>query len=452
VAGSDLVNTFAVMTETTALLDPPPIVTPGVEAACEVRVRNDSTVVEQFQLELLGDCASWASLEPSSLTIYPGEHASARLTFQAPKSPAVLAGEHTYGVRVVATEQRTSEVVEGDVTVAPFVATNAELTPRTSRARGRATHRVTVDNFGNVPVTVALSAEDPDQLLSMHLRSAAMTVPPGEAMVTRVAVRARRKMWRGPVASRPFHVGVQDGESPQKLLQGRLDQVAVIPAGLPRALARMVALAMALVVAWFLVLRPTVKSAAEDAAAKTKKSIENSAAQAEQSAAKAEEAADKTKASTGSGASQQTPVPFNGRLDVVAKAGKTTTKSLTVPRGKILTVTDTLFENDGLDQSTGFLTLELEQSPLIRVPLTYIGLPYDPGLKQGIVVAGGQQLRLNLRCDAPDKSLTTTPTNQTAAASATVAAPKGPCRAAVLVAGTLVKKVDVKHAEKTTTP
>jgi hypothetical protein len=453
--GDDAVNTFVLMNETTTLLDPPPIVTPGVESGCAVRVRNDSTVVEHFELELLGDCGTWASLEPSSLTIFPGEQASAMLTFRAPKSSAVLAGVHTYGVRVVASEQRSSEVVEGEVTVAAFVATNAELTPLTSRARGRARHRITVDNFGNVATTVALSAEDPDQLLSMRLRPSMLTVPPGAALVARVGVRARRKLWRGPVASRPFHVGVEDGESPQQLLQGRLDQVAVIPPGLPRALGRVGAVALALVAAWFLVLRPTVKSAADDAAvkrvAKSTTAVQKSAAQAETAAKNAKKSEENTLAGTsGTSRTVAVPSPFTHRLPVTAKAGQTSSATFTVPKGKTVTVTDTLFENDGADQSTGFLTLELEKAPLIRVPLTYIGLPFNPGLKPGLVVGAGQQLRLSLSCVAPAKPATAVAnTDAAAAATAAAASNNDLCRAAVLVAGTQVKKSPVKQTKST---
>src|SRR5438270_11755226 len=64
-------------------------VTPGGEAVSEVRVRNSGTIVDQFTLEVLGDAAAWAIVEPAVVPLFPGAEAVARIKFKPPKSSSV---------------------------------------------------------------------------------------------------------------------------------------------------------------------------------------------------------------------------------------------------------------------------------------------------------------------------------------------------------------------------
>ena len=47
-------------------------VVPGGEATLELRLRNTGTVVDEFSLSVLGDAAGWASVEPPTISLFPG--------------------------------------------------------------------------------------------------------------------------------------------------------------------------------------------------------------------------------------------------------------------------------------------------------------------------------------------------------------------------------------------
>ncbi|MDQ3107441.1 MAG: hypothetical protein M3Q68_06500, partial [Actinomycetota bacterium] len=47
-------------------------VTPGSEATVEVRVRNTGQIVDVLHVEVVGDAAAWAVVEPPSVSLFPG--------------------------------------------------------------------------------------------------------------------------------------------------------------------------------------------------------------------------------------------------------------------------------------------------------------------------------------------------------------------------------------------
>jgi hypothetical protein len=45
--------------------------TPGDHATVQVRVRNSGSVVDQFNLEVLGDAKAWSTVDPPTLLFFP---------------------------------------------------------------------------------------------------------------------------------------------------------------------------------------------------------------------------------------------------------------------------------------------------------------------------------------------------------------------------------------------
>ena len=46
-------------------------VEPGGTVTATIRVRNQGSVVDQFDLSVLGDAQSWATIEPANLRLFP---------------------------------------------------------------------------------------------------------------------------------------------------------------------------------------------------------------------------------------------------------------------------------------------------------------------------------------------------------------------------------------------
>lgn len=412
-------------------------VLPGEEASCGLRIRNDGTIVESYSLEVLGDAAGWAVSDPDTVSIYPGTEAHCVIRFQPQRSSQILAGEVPFGVRVAPVEKSTDQsVVEGVVRVLPFADTTAELTPRTSTGRRSGRHELAIDNRGNTPLKVALSGSDPDRRLAVAIRPATLTIEPGEAGFAAVRARPRRLRWRGQPATHPFQVRVEsaeteepapdgttvqltlDGNTLPLTLDGATVQLPILPQGLLRVLAAGLVLVLAAAGLWFAVLRPAVRSTARDAAdAKMEPAMQKveeanqSAQQAAQEAASAAGNPSPQAAKPGPAPSAAAPVvvalpqgatSLSRRLQTTSQQGATVADQFTVPAGKILVITDIIFQNPQGDE--GRLDFLVNNQTLITVSLAnFRDLDYH--LVSPIEIPAGQALSIRTTCSKPGSVL-----------------------------------------------
>jgi hypothetical protein len=311
-------------------------VTPGGEAVSEVRVRNSGTVVDQFTLEVLGDASAWAIVEPAVIPLFPGAEAVARIKFKPPKSSGVLARAIPFAVRIKSREDaRASLVEEGVVEVGPFNDTTAELIPRTTKGSSRARAQLALDNRGNVRINARLTAADPDRKLNFTITPPALTAEPGTASFATVRLSPRQRFLTGPPKISPYKVLVHQDGLPTITVDGAMQQEGMVPAWLLPALIGLAALILILVVLWFVLLKPSISSAAQDAVAPQASAAQSAAARAQVAANSAGQ-----KAPAGGGATGANP--FGGDAYASRLSG---TSSLTVPNDGGLSVTDLVFEN-----------------------------------------------------------------------------------------------------------
>jgi len=244
-------------------------VAPGGEVQTEISVKNSGTVVDSFTLSVLGDAAHWAVCEPEAISLFPGQNGTAQIFVRPPLGSDVPYGPVPFGVRVASTEDPPGSVVEeGVLDINPLPLVAVDLSPRTGRARGmRASrHRVAVDNQGNAPAIIELVGLDEADTVDVQVRPAELEVPPGSAAFAQVRVRARRRFWRGPGVTHTFQVIAHPvgGDAPIRS-DGTLQQEAVLPSWLPKAIVATAVAAVAAVGLWFGVLRPAVRDAATSA-------------------------------------------------------------------------------------------------------------------------------------------------------------------------------------------
>ena len=238
-------------------------VEPGSQATVGITVRNKGTVVDQLTLEVLGAPAAWSSVEPPSVSLLPDADASASIVFRPPRSSSVPAGPMPFGIRVASQEDPEGSVVEeGLLQIKPFSDAAAELLPRTARGSRGARHELAVDNRGNTRLNATLTGVDPDQNVSLRITPPAVVADAGHAALARVAVKARRRFWRGQPKTRPFRIQVESPDQAPIWVDGALLQEPVIPPWLPRALAMLALALVAAVAGWILLLQPAVETAA----------------------------------------------------------------------------------------------------------------------------------------------------------------------------------------------
>jgi len=387
----------------------------GESAASQLSVHNTGKIVESYRFEILGAPAAWAVVEPPELSIYPGRDQAVQIVFAPPRLPSVPAGPVPYAVRVLPTEQPgTAVVVEGELRVEPFYETTAELIPRTSTGRRRGRHEVAVDNRGNVPIEVGLSGADPDGNLAVTPEPERLVVPPGQAMFSKLKIRARKRRWRGGPVTHPFQaVAQRDGAEPH-VMDGSLVQRPFFPKSTGRWLAAILALIALLIAAWMFLLKPAVETAATEAvaddlealgeqASAAEEDAEEAAAQGESAEELAEEVLEELE---GTSLEPAPPAPVETaatiRLDVTANAGATATDDHEPAEGTMFAMTDLILENPQGD--TGLLEVLIDGDVQYRLSLAnFRDLDYH--FVTPVEVPEGKEITLRVVCETPGPRL-----------------------------------------------
>ena len=187
--------------------DPDVSVEPGGQVTVRVRVRNRSSIVEGFHLDVLGEAAAWARLHPPQVEVLPQDEAEAVVVFAPPAGTGARAGQVPFGVRAVSRVDPTAAAVgEGDLRVGNVTLSQATITPVTSRGRFAARHRVELTNWGNAAVRLRVEVTDPDEALGFLVVPDVVDLPIGTSARVRLKVRARKPFFRGVPVRRPFRV------------------------------------------------------------------------------------------------------------------------------------------------------------------------------------------------------------------------------------------------------
>ncbi|GGM52238.1 hypothetical protein GCM10011608_41400 [Micromonospora sonchi] len=389
------------------------VVSPGSEASCRLEIRNTGPIVESYAIEVLGEPAGWTSVEPPVVTVYPGDTGSVVVHFQPPRSAQVVAGERPFAVRVTPAESPDTQVVpEGTVRVLPFSAVTPEILPRTSRGRRTGRHEVSVANVGNIPLGVALNGSDPNNRLAFAIRPAELTVAPGEAAFVQVRARARKLLWRGQPVTLPFQVDVVTDDLPPARLDAATVQEPVLPQGIGRVVAALLVLALLGAGLWYALLRPTVKSLAEEAAQEQVAPVAQQARAADTRAQEAQTKADQAAAAVSAAPAPPRPSPsasppvgvpalppgarsFSRRLAVTAPARATRTDQYTVPSRRVFVLTDIFLQNPQGDE--GRLDLVIDGTTVQTVALqNFRDLDYH--VVSPIEVPAGAVVSLRVNC------------------------------------------------------
>lgn len=389
---------------TAATLDSAEVeVAPGEEVVVPLHIRNNGTLVEDYDFEVLGPAGAWIAVTPLPEGVMPGATTSTTVVFRPPRSAAVPAGEVAFGIRVLPRHDPSQAVVpEGHVQVLAYLDTTSELIPRASQGGRRGRHRVAVDNRGNVAVQVMLQGRTEGRLVDVDCRPPAVTVPPGETVFADVVVRPRSRIWRAQPVTHPFDVVVTPADSPRVMLQGTFVQGPVVPPWLWKLLAALLALALLLVALWFTVLKPTIESQAEEAVAEEKEEAAQAAEAAQQaadaagsSAGEAQDARDAVRKGRGPG-----PAPVD-----VPVAERLTTTGLEpdvfpVPQANVFRLTDLVLGNPQGD--FGRVQVMVGGSVLFDLALeNFRDLDYH--FVTPIVVEAGDLVELRADCARPGR-------------------------------------------------
>jgi hypothetical protein len=264
----------------------------GGEASCDLQLRNTSDVVDQFDVDVVGPAAAWARAETPVINLMPGGEATVQVVFAPPRSAEVTAGTVAFAVRVRSRENPGSSAVqEGEVEVAPFAELTAELVPAKRRGRRKAKYKLAVENLGNQPETVSLVPIDTEDMLDIDVRPANLATRPGTVTIVKVRTTPKRRFLRGEPKIHPFQLEVHAGDRDPQMVDGVMIQERLLPKWILPALLAVAAGAVALLVLWFTLVKPSVQSVAKDQAQQQLGAANKAAEDANQAARQANQAA-----------------------------------------------------------------------------------------------------------------------------------------------------------------
>lgn len=191
-------------------------VKPGEEAIAEVRIRNKSNVVDQYDIKVVGEPSRWTITEPTTLSLFPDAEGVAKVRFRPVRSPEVRAGRKGF---TIAAQSRASANISADqdgiIDVAPFSEATLAIAPRTARGGESASYRVTIENRGNVALQAMVEGVDPDELLTFRFDPPDVLVAPGESAYVQLLVQTRATFFEGPPQPHAFKAQLRaDGAPP----------------------------------------------------------------------------------------------------------------------------------------------------------------------------------------------------------------------------------------------
>jgi hypothetical protein len=446
-------------------------VEPGRTATVTMTVRNTGTVVDRFSFEALGAAAPWVTFNPPSLSLFPEASGVVNITLSPPREPTVVAGPTPLGARVLSAEDSAGSVVEeATVNVGAYSDITVEMVPRVLRGRVAGRGQLAVDNRSNCSYRAALAGSDPKMLLAFSFRPTIIDVPPGAAAFVKFGVRPSSRFWRGPQKTHTFQVMLHNEPtgalrpptdivasagatpapragssipgpagatptppagtppippgaatapmpirptSPHKdeiVTDGSMLQEAMLPRWLLAALAALVALAILLVILWFALFKPQIKSTAQAEANKQLAANGITPVSGAGSKTGGGGAPSGAGGGGGGGSSTATTVAGGNSSNVIGSGGTGASASVNgsaqaagngtkvvfnVPTSRSLQITDLLVENSAGD--TGNLTLARSGTPVMQWSMAnFRDLDYHwitptafgPGTQMQLIVSG----------------------------------------------------------------
>lgn len=357
---------------------------PGGAVAFSLRIHNRNPTKQLVSLRPSGALADRTAIAPSA-ELAPDEFVDVPLTVEiplslppGPHSPAVAV---SIGDELVATAESTLDIAES----ADHVVT---LSPVVSRSAAAGRHRVTIDNLGNVAVTVDLTATADDGTISLQPDLANVTVGAGERTVVEVKAIPATPLWNGPVVEHGFVVDTVGSDGRSFELHGAYEQRPRMRPWWGPALAGIPAALVVGGVIWFAFLAPWVRDTADSAAADAN----------EQDRAALEAKIEELDAAAAEADELPLGTPSDLRLSVSADTGGSASDTFDVGSSLVWSVTDIVFQNP--TGAVGTVSLMRDGDVLLESELANFR-DLDFHLVAPFVFEAGSTIGITVTCDEP---------------------------------------------------
>jgi beta-lactam-binding protein with PASTA domain len=193
----------------------------GVRAACApgqttslvASVRNQSGIVDNYDLRVEGLPDAWWTITPATAYLVPYGAPSGRYEMEAqvhlhpPRAAAAEARD--WPVRVVARSRATDAdagSASARLTVQSYQDLETELRPERATGRRRGKFAFAVRNLANAPIELEFAATDPEAKCKFAIKQKRGIAQPGKRTGTELIVKAPKQIWVGRPLDRPFDI------------------------------------------------------------------------------------------------------------------------------------------------------------------------------------------------------------------------------------------------------
>ena len=222
-------------------MGPPTVeVEPGGSLQLVALIRNQSGIVDNYDLVLEGLPPAWWTISPTTVYLVPygsgapGFEQEVTIELKPPRAPEAEARPWQFQLVAKSRAQGGARVGAGPGTmvVRPFIEFQTDIRPQKGAGRRKATFTVTVKNKANAPVDVDLTAADPqDEHRFEFLEEKDRVSPvPGKNASTKFEVIPPKQRWIGSPQDVRFEVTPQAvGEQPSHPVRGTFVHKAWLP-------------------------------------------------------------------------------------------------------------------------------------------------------------------------------------------------------------------------------
>jgi beta-lactam-binding protein with PASTA domain len=187
-------------------------VDPGGRVTVLGLIRNQSGIVDNYDLAVGGLPEGWWTVTPATAYLVPYGSGGAyeqeiQIQLHPPRAPEAVA--RPWSVEVTARSRAYGSQVAcapATLTIAPYQEVASELRPERASGRLKARFVLTVRNLANAPADVLVAAEDTDGECRFRFAEPSVAVAPGEAIEAPFTVFPPRQKWIGRPTERRLQV------------------------------------------------------------------------------------------------------------------------------------------------------------------------------------------------------------------------------------------------------
>jgi beta-lactam-binding protein with PASTA domain len=185
----------------------------GGQAAVVVLVRNQSSIVDNYDIEVTGIAREWWLATPPTVYLVPfgsrggSSEQEIELRFQPPRTEEAEA--RSWPITVIARSRADPAKLgsaEAALEISPFAQLESQLRATRSTGRRSGCYAIMVVNHANAPVVVVPSATDADGVCTFTFSQPQFAADPGRRAGTKFTVRPNKPIWIGRTVDRRFEV------------------------------------------------------------------------------------------------------------------------------------------------------------------------------------------------------------------------------------------------------